>query len=86
MSQAHYDLDATSPEAVIERRLPRSELVTVTDVVVAADVSRHVVQAWIDTGQLPAVNIAARPDGSAHWRITREAVLAFLKSRREGNR
>lgn len=86
MSQAHFDFETTAPEAVIERRLPKADIITVTDVCVAADVSRHVVQSWIDTGQLPAVNIASRPDGSAHWRIAREAVLAFLRTRREGNR
>lgn len=44
-------------------------------------VDRRHVLALIHGGQLSATNIAARPDGMPRWRISLDAIEAFLAAR-----
>jgi excisionase family DNA binding protein len=55
----------------------------VTAVQVAADlgVNQSKVLGWIHRGELRAINVAARLGGRPRWRISREAVDAFLAAR-----
>lgn len=73
-----------TPEELFDRRLPRHDLVTVAEVADAGNISRSVVSEWIESGQVPAVNLASRPDGNARWNMNRDAVIEFIRKRREG--
>jgi excisionase family DNA binding protein len=56
-----------------------SERATLTPPEVAARlrVSADKVLGWIAAGELPAVNVAARPGGRPRWRIDAAALRAF---------
>ena len=36
---------------------------------------------WIRSGELAAINVAAKPNGRPRWRITAEAVIEFEQRR-----
>ena len=55
---------------------------TVQEVADLLRVQQKKVCAWIDAGELRAVNVAQRSDSTnGRWRITREALEQFMTSR-----
>lgn len=44
-------------------------------------VSQHTVLAWIDSGELRAVDVSRKRGGKPRWRITQEALDSFELSR-----
>lgn len=44
------------------------------------------VLAWIKTGELVAVNVAAKPGGKPRWRIASDELEKFLAKRSAGSR
>ena len=75
--------------AAIERRLPQTATLSVTDVALAIPVSRDVVYAWIDCGAVEALDVRGRAkDGGRRAmrrgakrcnRIGRDSLLEFLR-------
>ncbi len=57
---------------------------TVADVAALYRVSPAKVRHWISTGELAAVNTAARLSGRPRWVIREEALVAFEKRRAGG--
>ena len=49
-------------------------------------VNRRTAQTWIDSGELPAIDV--RPDGAQRsmWRVQRSDLLVFAQNRRSSNR
>ncbi len=54
---------------------------TVTDLMQRYGVSQHTVLAWIDAGDLKAVDVSRKRGGRPRWRITAEALEQFEASR-----
>ena len=54
---------------------------TVTDLMHRFGVSQHTVLAWIDSGELKAVDVSRKRGGKPRWRITQEALELFEQSR-----
>lgn len=85
-SAARICVDSATLRA-IERRLPQTATLSVTDVALAIPVSRDVVYAWIDCGAVEAFDMRGkayvegrRPDdGKRHNRIGRDSLLEFLR-------
>lgn len=85
-------LELTNPRA--PRRIEMSEVVaympdTLLKVEEIADrmrVNRRTAQTWIDSGELPAIDV--RPDGAQRsmWRVQRSDLLVFAQNRRSSNR
>jgi len=44
-------------------------------------VSPDKIVGWINSGELAAINVAAKPNGRPRWRITAEAVIEFEQRR-----
>jgi len=40
-------------------------------------VGQHTVLAWVKSGELAAINVARRPGGKPHYRVTSDAIRAF---------
>ena len=74
--------------AAIERRLPQTATVSVTDVALAIPISRDVVYAWIDCGAVETLDMRGHAVANKkkklargvkrHNRIGRDSLLAFL--------
>lgn len=83
-------LEVTSPRA--PRRIELEEVVAyMSDEVLKVDevaarlrVNRRTAQSWIDSGQLPAIDV--RPVGAerAMWRVQPDDLLAFAQRRKSG--
>lgn len=59
-----------------------AEFVTPPQLAKRLGISEDKVYAWIDSGQLRAVNLAEHPHSErARWRISQEAIEEFLASR-----
>lgn len=54
---------------------------SVKDIAERYDVTQHTVIAWIQSGDLKAVDVSRRRGGKPHWRISTEALEAFEFSR-----
>ncbi|HJZ56251.1 MAG TPA: helix-turn-helix domain-containing protein [Gemmataceae bacterium] len=62
-----------------------AESYTVAHIAERYGVSSHTVLAWIDTGELQAVNVARSPRARRPtWRVTAEALAAFEALRSGG--
>lgn len=59
------------------------EILKVHEVARKMRVNRRTVQSWIDSGQLPAIDV--RPDGAqrAMWRVHHADLHQFTKSRKK---
>lgn len=44
-------------------------------------ISPEKVRGWISRGELAAVNVADRSDGTPRWKVSEEALAAFLATR-----
>lgn len=85
-------LELTNPRA--PRRIELDEvLVYMSDEMLKVDevadrmrVNRRTAQSWIDSGQLPAIDV--RPEGAqrALWRVQQEDLLQFAQRRKSGAR
>lgn len=53
----------------------------VNDLMERFGVSQHTVLAWIDSGELRAVDVSRKRGGKPRWRITAEALEAFENGR-----
>jgi excisionase family DNA binding protein len=81
-------LELTSPRApnritleeVVEHM--SDELFKVEEVAVRLRVNRRTAQSWIDSKELPAIDV--RPDGAqrAMWRVKPEDLLRFVQDRK----
>lgn len=69
--------------AFLAGKLPGTDLIGVSDVAGACNVSVHLVYGWIDEGMVQAVNFGStkRP----YWRVYRRSVLALMQSRLAGS-
>lgn len=68
----------------LDARLPRTDLITIPELAVAADVASDTVQGWIDTEEIFAVDLGA---GRQHfWKMSRPSILEFWAMRRLGLR
>lgn len=65
-------------------RLPQTEWLKVSDVCVACDMDKSTVYAWIDEGRFEAINLAARGEEKAFWKIHRLSFLRFIQTRIAG--
>jgi len=54
---------------------------TVPDLAEQLGVSRHKVLAWIASGELSALNVAAATTSRPRWRISQDALDRFLSAR-----
>lgn len=68
---------------LIERRLPKRDIVTSAEVASAFDVGRSMVQGWCESGRLTAVVYEAPPPRTV-YRATRAAVLELARKMEEG--
>lgn len=59
---------------------PRSKL-TVSEYAEECGVTQHTVLAWINRGELQAVNMARKLGGRPSWRISRDAIDRFEATR-----
>jgi hypothetical protein len=66
------------------RRLPSDELLTVTDVCAALNRHPDVVNAWIQSGEVYAVDLGG--GGKSYWQISRASLCDFLRRRTVGMR
>lgn len=81
-------LELTSPRALNRITLEEvqeymsDELLKVEEVAVRMRVNRRTAQSWIDSKQLPAIDV--RPDGAqrALWRVKPEDLLKFAQNRK----
>jgi hypothetical protein len=64
----------------IERKLPRADWVSVSDVAISINVSVTTVYSWLDEGLIQHVNASANKDRQ-YYRIYRPSVIAFFKAR-----
>lgn len=69
-------------EAII-RRLPRQDLLTVTDVADSVNVSVNTIYTWIESGSVEAINISV--SNRPCWKLYRASVLKHLEQRLAGN-
>jgi hypothetical protein len=78
------DMSAELVEQIIAK-LPRKDTVSIPDVCVAAyDLHRDVVQGWIDSGEVDAIDLAGGT--KSNWRISRRSLELFLRRRTVGLR
>lgn len=57
------------------------KFLTVKDIASALGVNASKVTMWIHTGELPAVNVAAREGGKPRWRVTESEFNDFAQRR-----
>lgn len=84
-------LELTSPRApnriTLEevQKYMSDELLKVEEVAIRLRVNRRTVQSWIDSKQLPAIDL--RPEGAqrALWRVRPEDLLKFAQARKSTN-
>lgn len=63
-------------------RIDLPQTLTTSDIAIRLAVSADKVRAWIATGELPAINIAANQNGErSRWRISAEDLAAFERRR-----
>ena len=69
---------------VLIKRLPPGDTLSVPDVCVALDKHRDVVQGWIDSGEVDALDLGG--GGKESWVIGRQSLCSFLRRRSVGIR
>jgi hypothetical protein len=65
--------------AAILARLPQRELVNVSDVAVACNVSVSTVYSWLEAGDVESINLGGRD--RAYFKLFRPSVVRFLQRR-----
>jgi hypothetical protein len=68
--------------AAVCARLPNSELVSVSDVATACNVSVTLVYTWIEEGLVHAVNLGS--ESKTYWKVFRPSVVDFWTRRLAG--
>lgn len=58
-----------------------SKLYKVQDLKLLFEASEHTIGEWIRNGSLQAIDISRTPGGKPRWRITQEALDAFMERR-----
>jgi hypothetical protein len=71
-------------EALITRRLPTSELLVVSDVASALDITRTKVLDLMDEGLIRAINLNAGTSLRPFYKVTRESVIAYARRLDQG--
>ena len=78
------DPSRTDLVAVMMARLPAGETLSIPDVCAALDKHRDVVEGWIDSGEVQAIDLGG--GGKRVWEISRASLEAMLRRRECGLR
>lgn len=61
-----------------------AEQMNVTEIAFVMRVTKATVRSWIDSGELPAVNVARSGSAKAYYRVLRSDLSAFIAKRTPG--
>ena len=78
MTLAGEDAAGSGIEQRLRARLPSRELISISDVAAAMDVSIQTVFAWKDCGAIRVIDLHGGTAPRPMWRVTRESLLAHL--------